>query len=178
MDELDCNVCDNIATNYCSRCKTARYCSSECQKFDWDGHEDAHKIWCFDKLNPDPDHLNDLVDACLERRNFENDSYEEYDHEDQLIFDEEDDMIDWIQAEMEYPLEIGGVVSKVKTFKAKRKVRKGKKNVLKGKAKTVIGRGKEGRRQKKKGREQKRRGRRKLKKLRRKKRRKRKLKRK
>ncbi|CAH2077350.1 unnamed protein product [Thlaspi arvense] len=39
-DEYDCSVCGEVSTKKCSRCKSVRYCSAECQKSDWDsGHQ-------------------------------------------------------------------------------------------------------------------------------------------
>ncbi|KAG2243226.1 hypothetical protein Bca4012_022646 [Brassica carinata] len=36
----DCSVCGNFSTTKCSRCKSVRYCSAECQKSDWSsGHQ-------------------------------------------------------------------------------------------------------------------------------------------
>ncbi|KAF8110864.1 hypothetical protein N665_0078s0057 [Sinapis alba] len=36
----DCSVCGNFSTTKCSRCKSVRYCSAECQTSDWSsGHQ-------------------------------------------------------------------------------------------------------------------------------------------
>lgn len=34
-----CQVCSKVATQFCSKCKTAYYCNSECQKADWQNHK-------------------------------------------------------------------------------------------------------------------------------------------
>ncbi len=36
-----CAVCGNAAKSKCSRCKTRRYCSPECQKRDWATHKES-----------------------------------------------------------------------------------------------------------------------------------------
>ncbi|KFK29759.1 hypothetical protein AALP_AA7G175300 [Arabis alpina] len=39
-DTEDCSVCWKVSTKKCSRCKSVRYCSEECQKTDWNlGHQ-------------------------------------------------------------------------------------------------------------------------------------------
>ncbi|CAN8287800.1 unnamed protein product [Cochlearia groenlandica] len=42
-DSSDCFVCDKPSTKKCSRCKSVRYCSADCQKSDWDS---GHKSRC------------------------------------------------------------------------------------------------------------------------------------
>ncbi|CAH8363739.1 unnamed protein product [Eruca vesicaria subsp. sativa] len=39
-DTDECSVCGKLSTKRCSRCKSVKYCSAECQKSDWKaGHE-------------------------------------------------------------------------------------------------------------------------------------------
>ncbi|CAF1861592.1 unnamed protein product [Brassica oleracea var. botrytis] len=42
-DASECSVCGNLTTKKCSRCKSVRYCSAECQRSDWNG---GHKLKC------------------------------------------------------------------------------------------------------------------------------------
>ncbi|CAH8367187.1 unnamed protein product [Eruca vesicaria subsp. sativa] len=39
----ECSVCRKLTTKKCSRCKSVRYCSAECQKSDWNS---GHKLKC------------------------------------------------------------------------------------------------------------------------------------
>jgi hypothetical protein len=41
--EFVCGCCSNKAKMTCSRCKTARYCSQECQKHSWSDHKKSCK---------------------------------------------------------------------------------------------------------------------------------------
>jgi len=41
-----CNLCKKDATSQCSKCKTTRYCSKECQISDWDRHKKICKQIC------------------------------------------------------------------------------------------------------------------------------------
>ncbi|GKU87462.1 hypothetical protein SLEP1_g1857 [Rubroshorea leprosula] len=45
-DRLSCVVCGNHGTKVCSRCKSVRYCSPECQRTHWNS---GHRTEC--KLN-------------------------------------------------------------------------------------------------------------------------------
>ncbi|KAF3575748.1 hypothetical protein DY000_02034344 [Brassica cretica] len=42
-DASECSVCGNLTTKKCSRCKSVRYCSAECQRSDWNA---GHKLKC------------------------------------------------------------------------------------------------------------------------------------
>ncbi|KAL0701761.1 hypothetical protein Bca4012_057883 [Brassica carinata] len=42
-DISECSVCGNLSTKKCSRCKSVRYCSANCQKSDWNS---GHKRQC------------------------------------------------------------------------------------------------------------------------------------
>ncbi|XP_013599821.1 PREDICTED: ubiquitin carboxyl-terminal hydrolase 19-like [Brassica oleracea var. oleracea] len=42
-DAAECSVCGKLSTKKCSRCKSVRYCSAECQKSDWNS---GHKLQC------------------------------------------------------------------------------------------------------------------------------------
>ncbi|KAJ4902935.1 Ubiquitin carboxyl-terminal hydrolase 19 [Raphanus sativus] len=42
-DASECSVCGNLTTKKCSRCKSVRYCSAECQTSDWNS---GHKLKC------------------------------------------------------------------------------------------------------------------------------------
>ncbi|KAJ0233292.1 Ubiquitin carboxyl-terminal hydrolase 19 [Hirschfeldia incana] len=45
-DAAECSVCGKLSTKKCSRCKSVRYCSAECQKSDWNsGHNRKCKVF-------------------------------------------------------------------------------------------------------------------------------------
>ncbi|KAL0733881.1 hypothetical protein Bca4012_010091 [Brassica carinata] len=45
-DTAECSVCGKLTTKKCSRCKSVRYCSGECQKSDWNsGHKRQCKVF-------------------------------------------------------------------------------------------------------------------------------------
>ncbi|XP_056844642.1 ubiquitin carboxyl-terminal hydrolase 19 [Raphanus sativus] len=45
-DTAECHVCGKLTTKKCSRCKSVRYCSAECQKSDWNsGHKRQCKVF-------------------------------------------------------------------------------------------------------------------------------------
>ncbi|KAF8086077.1 hypothetical protein N665_0635s0008 [Sinapis alba] len=45
-DTAECSVCGKLSTKKCSRCKSVRYCSAECQKSDWNsGHKQQCKVF-------------------------------------------------------------------------------------------------------------------------------------
>ena len=171
---MDCNVCGAPVTHLCAGCQIARYCSVECADADWD---DDHALWCFDRENPDHTHLEMLVDACLTRR--------EEDGEDE--FSDVDDAIEWLEAELEDPHEIGKLVEKAKLRYQKGKKTLGKIKQKKGKlqqrrGERLIKKGdkekgdrlvRKGEKAEESGRRQKKRARRKLRRIRRRKRRRR-----
>ncbi|CAM6113755.1 unnamed protein product [Calypogeia fissa] len=37
-----CTICDSNGTQFCTQCRTLRYCSKECQRIDWP----THKLLC------------------------------------------------------------------------------------------------------------------------------------
>lgn len=99
-DYDDCNApgCFNQATIKCGRCRIARYCSKECQKNDWVGHEHPHKEWCFDAANPNHEELDTLVEACLDRH-----LHEEGEENNSYIGEEAHEKIAWLGDELEDP---------------------------------------------------------------------------
>lgn len=58
-----CTVCNEPTTKRCNKCKSAQYCSSECQKADWP----THKLLCaafaaFDNsTRPSPEHIRAIL---------------------------------------------------------------------------------------------------------------------
>ena len=131
---MDCNVCDERAKYACAGCQIARYCSAECQDADLVEHEQ----WCYDHENPELEHLEMLVNACLERiecahernkdrmdrrENGEEDVTEDETEEEDVEepdYEDVDDVIEWLAAELEDPYDLDFVA-------AKRKKRRGKK---------------------------------------------------
>ncbi|KAF8050401.1 hypothetical protein N665_1978s0004 [Sinapis alba] len=58
-DTSECSVCKNLTTKKCSRCKSVRYCSAECQRSDWNS---GHKLKCkvFKSTDSSPVRRDDL----------------------------------------------------------------------------------------------------------------------
>jgi ubiquitin carboxyl-terminal hydrolase 36/42 len=53
VDAEDCSVCGNFSTKKCSRCKSVRYCSAECQRSDWSsGHQRNCRDYGITTLTP------------------------------------------------------------------------------------------------------------------------------
>ena len=157
----DCNFCGEPATLHCGDCKIARYCSIDCQEEDWNHNEDSHRHWCFDRENPDEDHLEMLVDACLDRQRINPENY--YQDESDISFDDIEDMVDYLNAELEYqydlnldPYLVGAPSLKefkygAQEFVHKRKKKKGRRKKMTGKFKqaTSLGITKKGKERKK-----------------------------
>ncbi|KAL1221439.1 Ubiquitin carboxyl-terminal hydrolase 19 [Cardamine amara subsp. amara] len=52
-DTAECAVCGKVSTKKCSRCKSVRYCSAECQKSDWNsGHKKKCKVFRVTESSP------------------------------------------------------------------------------------------------------------------------------
>ncbi|CAD5329656.1 unnamed protein product [Arabidopsis thaliana] len=53
VDAEGCSVCGNFSTKKCSRCKSVRYCSAECQRSDWSsGHQRNCRDYGITTLTP------------------------------------------------------------------------------------------------------------------------------
>ncbi len=160
----DCNTCGApAAATVCARCHIARYCSAGCQADDWDHDDSPHSAWCFDRADPDIDHLKRVIAACALRNEQERDDGDDVDgfigghargiREDSEESEESDDLVDpdvdisdaieWLEAELEDPfLHVGAdAFGEFQKFKANRRLKRAKKKKRKGrfKKRTAVG---------------------------------------
>lgn len=144
----DCNVCGEITNLTCGKCHIATYCGRECQTEDWSHQHDPHSVWCFDRKNPDVDHLEMLIEACLQRRKSPQYLEDHYDDPEGLKEDEEDTQdveahgfddvnqaIEWLDIEMQDPFDIGGIVDTLRTAGYNRRIRQQKRKQFSGRVK-------------------------------------------